>query len=257
MELLKIVEDMKAAGLKLTVDGTIADFLGVNISKDSSGYIHLTQPQLIDSILKELNLQGANVKCKSTPAASSKLLHSHQDAPVFDGHFHYCCIIGKLNYLEKSTRPDISFATHQCACFSANPRQPHANAVKWLGRYLKATRDQRLILKPDGSSFDVYVDADFAGNWNWDEAAEHSYTARSHHGYFIMHASCPIHWALQLQTEVALSSTESEFIGLSMALHATIPIMETMKELHSFGFNFTSTKSTVHCHVFEDNCSAT
>jgi len=39
---LKIVEDMKAAGLKLTIDGTIADFLGVKISKDSSGHIHLT-----------------------------------------------------------------------------------------------------------------------------------------------------------------------------------------------------------------------
>jgi len=49
----------------------------------------LTQPQLIDSILKELNLDGDKVKGKLTPDATSKLLHSHADAPPHDGHFHY------------------------------------------------------------------------------------------------------------------------------------------------------------------------
>ena len=90
-----------------------------------------------------------------------------------------------MNYLEKCTRPDIAFAAHQCARFSADPRKPHADAVKWLGRYLRATRDKGLILRPTGSSFDVYVDADFAGNWHRDDM-EHSYTARSRHGYIIM-----------------------------------------------------------------------
>jgi len=86
---LRVVEDMKAAGLKITVEGTIADFLGVNIKRDRHGHIHLTQPQLIDSILKELNLDGEKVKGKLTPAATSKLLHSHANAPPHDGHFHY------------------------------------------------------------------------------------------------------------------------------------------------------------------------
>jgi len=62
--------------------------------------------------------------------------------PHDEDSFHYRRIIGKLNYLEKSTRPDISYATHQCACFSADPRQPHADAVKWLGRYLKGTKEK-------------------------------------------------------------------------------------------------------------------
>jgi len=33
----------------------------------------------------------------------------------------------------------------------------------------------------------------------------------------------------------------------------TIPIMEMVKELHKLGFQFGSTKLTVHCLVFEDN----
>ncbi len=39
--------------------------------------IHLTQPQLLDSILKELNLDHDKVKSKSTPVAVSKILHGH------------------------------------------------------------------------------------------------------------------------------------------------------------------------------------
>jgi hypothetical protein len=246
---------MKDVGLDLTVEGDISDFLGVNIQREADGTIHLTQPQLIDSILEELGLHGKDAKGKSTPAACSKLLTGHAEAPPFDGHFHYRRVIGKLNYLEKSTRPDIAFATHQCARFSHDPKQPHGDAVKWLGRYLKATRDKGMILRPTGNSFDVYVDADFAGNWNPAEAHE-SYTARSRHGFVILYAGCPITWASQLQTEIALSSTESEFIGLSQALRVTIPIMELVKELKSMGFQMGDTKPTVHCRVFEDNSGA-
>jgi len=86
-------------------------------------------------------------------------------------------MIGKLNYLEKCTRPDIAFAAHQCTHFSADPCKPHANAMKWLGHYLKAAWDQGLILRPTGSSFNVYVDADFAGNWNQAEAADNVHAA--------------------------------------------------------------------------------
>jgi len=170
-ELDKIIEDMKQAGLDLMVEGDISDFLGVNIQCHNDGTVHLTQPHLINSILEELGLQANSAKSKTILAASSKLLGCHDDMPLHDkASFHYRRIIGKLNYLEKSTRSDITYTTHQCARFSANPRQPHANAVKWLGRYLKGTRDKGMILKPTRTSFGIYVDADFAGNWKQTEA---------------------------------------------------------------------------------------
>ena len=101
-------------------------------------------------------------------------------------------------------------------------------------------------MRPQEGSFDVYVDADFAGNWNQKEADKHNYTARSRHGYVVMFAKCPILWASQLQTEVALSSTESEFIGLYMAMRTTISLMELVKELKAHDFNFHPAQPTVH-----------
>jgi len=102
-ELDKIIEDMKKVGLELTVEGDISDFLGINIQHHSDGTVHLTQPHLIDSILEELGLQANSAKSKATPAASSKLLGCHNDAPPHDeDSFHYRHIIGKLNYLKKA-----------------------------------------------------------------------------------------------------------------------------------------------------------
>ncbi len=112
-----------------------------------------------------------------------------------------------------------------------------------------------MILKPTGTSFDIYADANFAGNWKQSKADSQD-TTRSQHGYIILYAGCPILWASQLQMEIVLSSTESKFIGLSTALCTTIPIIELVKELKGQGFNMVSTQPIVHCHVFEDNSGA-
>ena len=63
-------------------------------------------------------------------------------------------------------------------------------------------------------------------------------------------------WKSQLQTEIALSLTESKYTGLSYALHETIPMMELLKEMKSIGFPVTPTNDDVQCHVFEDNSGA-
>ncbi len=81
-------------------------------------------------------------------------------------------------------------------------------------------------------------------------------TARSRHGYFIMYKGCPLIWKSQLQTEIVLSSTESEYNGLSYALRKVIPIMELLKEMKGFGFPLRRTKPKVHCKVFEGNSGA-
>jgi hypothetical protein len=66
---------------------------------------------------------------------------------------------------------------HQCARFSANPKVEHGKAVKWIGRYLLASKDKGIVLKPKDESFEVYADADFSGNWNRDEASDDPDTA--------------------------------------------------------------------------------
>ena len=121
-----------------------------------------------------------------------------------------------MNNLNAGSHSDIGYATHPCACFAANPKMEHGKAVQWIGWYLNGTKDQGMIFTPDFSlGLEVYVDADFTGNWNQDEAPHDQDTERSRHGYIVKYMGCPIMWKSQLQTEIALSSTESEYTGLS------------------------------------------
>jgi hypothetical protein len=100
---------------------------------------------------------------------------------------------------------------------------------------------------------ECYVDADFAGAWT-PETAHDANKVISRTGFVIMYANCPIHWASRLQTEIALSTAEAEYIALSSALREVIPLMTLMQELHLvFPVHFK--KPNFHCKVHEDNQS--
>ena len=156
-------------------------------------------------------MEKDNVITKNTPAASSQILRRHEESNKFDNSFDFRSVIGKLNYLKKGSRSDISYISHQCARFMSDPKSDHAQAVRWLGRYLNGTKDKGTIYNPTkGKGLEVYVDADFAGNWHKDETHDRD-TARSRHGYIIMYGGCPVMWKSQLQGEITLSSTESKY----------------------------------------------
>ena len=255
-ELDSILKEIESAGLKITSEGGIEDFLGVTITHKDDGTSHLEQASLIESILKDLNLSAENVATKDTPMASSKLLSRHPESPDFDGHFNYRRVIGKLLWLGKCSRPDIEYATHQCARFSADPKFEHGQAVKWIGRYLKGTSDKGLILKPNGSSLDLYVDADFAGNWDPSIAGGDHATAQSRHGFVLMFCGMPLMHASQLQQLICLSTTEAEYVGLSRAIQEITPVVRVLQEMQELGFDVPSSEARVHCRVFEDNSGA-
>ena len=72
------------------------------------------------------------------------LSHQNNDGKIsrcgkYDQQFHYCSVMGKLNYLEESTRPYIAYVVHQCAQLSKDRIKPQGEAVKRIGRHLKET----------------------------------------------------------------------------------------------------------------------
>lgn len=196
-----------------------------------------------------------DVKGKSIPAQSSKILSRHSNSTPHDQSFNYKSILGKLGYLEKGSRPEIAYIVHQCARFSTSPKTEHSKAIRWHARYLHSTKDQGMIFRPDKSKgLELYVDADFAGNWNPEETQDVD-TARSRHGFAIKYAGCLIAWKSQLQREIALSSTEAEYTGLSYAIREVIPIMNIIQEIaqrHKIPMH----QPKLQLKVFEDNAGA-
>ena len=254
-EIDSIINEIKQAKLDITVLGDLKDFLGVHIAKEDDGRIHISQPHLIQQIIEQTF--HSNAKPQRVPAKPSSILRRCSSSPPYTPEFNYKSVIGKLNYLERGSRSDISYATHQCARFTTDPKRSHVEAVRWLVKYLIGTKDKGYYINPAiNEGLKVYVDADFSGNWDPEIPELDRDTARSRHGYIITYMDAPIVWKSQLQTEIALSSTESEYTGLSYALREAIPIMNMLNELKAHGFKISSTKPTITCRVFEDNSGA-
>ena len=72
-------------------------------------------------------------------------------------------------------------------------------------------------------------------------AMNDSSTAKSRTGYIISYGGCPVLWVSKLQTEVVLSATESEYVGLSESLRIAIVMMNLLTEMKDFGIEIPST----------------
>ena len=247
------------AKLALKDEGEVNDFLGIKIRKQPDGGIELTQPMLIQNVLKLLGLTGDEVKkIHNTPGRHWE--KGRNTPEKFQGcqkpreqSWNYRSAIGQLSYLQNNTRPDIATATHLCARHCSNPYKSHEEAVKHIGRYLLGTADKGMIMKPDKSltTLDCYVDADFAGLWN-SEDAESPASVVSRSGYVIRYFGCPILWASKLQTEIALSTTESEYIALSTACRELIHLKELLNEVQE-AVGIPKVEVNCHAKIFEDN----
>ena len=76
-------------------------------------------------------------------------------------------------------------------------------------------------------------------------------------GYAISYAGCPLTWASKLQTEIALSTVEAEYIALSQSLREVICMMQMVEEAKSKQIPIrTNAQTAVHCNAFEDNTGA-
>ena len=163
-----------------------------------------------------------------------------------------------LMYLASNSRPDIAFAVHQCARFSHRTRKVHETAIKKIGRYLQGTRKNGLILEPsDGSlKLDCYVDTDFAGLWGAEDPQD-PVCIKSRTGYVITLSGAPVLWVSKLQTEIALSTTEAEYVALSQSMRDLLPMKSLLSELiKMIGAYNNDLRVTTKSTVFEDNNGA-
>jgi len=242
-------------------EGEVSAYLGVQVRKDeTTKTITLTQPGVIEQVIQDVGLLEFS-KGKDTPADGISC--ADKEGPPRCDTWNYRSVIGKLNYISNNTRPDISMTVHQCAHFSSSPRAIHELAVKQIIRYLFAPKTKGLTLHPTTDlTLDMYVDSDFAGMWQ-KEHAHLQDNILSRTGYVILFGGCPITWASKLQTEIALSMMESEYIALSTATRELLPLRQIMADIdaHSFISLLKQSMSTINygslqpSRIYEDNAA--
>jgi hypothetical protein len=129
----------------------------------------------------------------------------------------YAAIVGSLLYLSVKTRPDISHAVGVLSRFMSCPRVPHLKAAKQVVRYIAKDpaagiffHGRRLQDKREAHLLvETYTDADFAGDL---------VMRKSTSGLLCKANGAPIIWRSKLQTIIAQSTAEAEFVSASMAV---------------------------------------
>ena len=225
--------------------GDVRFLLGIEVIRDrQTGHIRLSQQTYIDQLVSRFNLQGA--KSASTPLSSGVRL-TQDDCPTSSktradmANVPYASLVGALMYAAIGTRPDIAFAVGALSRFLSNPGRHHWNEAKRVLTYLKGTSNYAIQyssdtspvgrvmgysrgvgMKPTGDPIEGFSDSDWAGCVD---------TRRSTSGFVWMMSGGAVCWRSKLQTIVALSSTEAEYVGATPAVQEIIWLRDLLCEL--------------------------
>ena len=129
---------------------------------DDTGFT-MTQPFLIKRILEAAKIDLRMNNSRPTPVIGP-LLSRDEDHPDRKHEWKYRTLTGMLGYLQGTSWPDISMATHQCTRFNSCPKLCHEQSVKRICKYLLDTNGKGIIFQPDPTKgLEWNVNADFAG----------------------------------------------------------------------------------------------
>lgn len=196
--------------------GPARHVLGMRLRRDKN-IIYLDQEQYVLNVLKDFDM--TDCKPVITPMEVGLKLEKASDS---DCKLPYQVLIGCLNYLAQSTRPDIAHAVSVLSQFNSCYDELHFKCAKRVLRYLKGTSNLGLTFKKTGDlELNGYVDADWGG----------SYDRKSYTGLIFRLGDNIVSWESRKQGCVALSTTEAEYVGLSQASKEAIYLRNLLKSL--------------------------
>ena len=194
--------------------GQISFYLGLKVERDRQRrIIKLSQPAYIEKVLQKFHLHQAN-SCTTPMVEAAELTPSPDEIEASQANREkYQAMTGSLMFSMVETRPDIAFSTSVASRFAKNPGHIHTEAVKRILKYLKGTKERGIVYGGGGADIDNltiegYSDSDWAGDKS---------SRRSTSGFIFMLNGGPVSWCSKRQATVALSSTEAEYIALTLA----------------------------------------
>jgi hypothetical protein len=215
--------------------GQVSLFLGIEFSwvhhEDGNLSVHLTQQSFSESLLESLGLEHLSTSTFLTPYRSGlpvdSVCHDEMSSSDRDAlRLAYQSLVGSLNWLAHTTRPDLSTIVSLLAQHQNNPSSGHMEAAcyatkylahtKTLGIYFTSTRRDHLQsflhFPIDPTQILSMSDA----NWGTQDATQTKtawelplFTSRSMSSYFI-DLFGPLYWLSKRQSVTAGSSAEAE-----------------------------------------------
>jgi len=235
--------------------GQVTHFLGIEFTWMTlpNGHLNvsLTQQSFIDTLLDNLGIAIDNVSHFSTPYRSGYPVDSVPFIEMSSSErdklrLRYQSLVGSLNWLAHTTRPDLSTIVSILAQHQSLPSPGHYDAaiyvVKYLattsslGIYFSSTRDsilQSYLHFPVQQSLISMSDA----NWGPQDASLSStnqdlplFVSRSMSAFYI-DLFGPLHWISKRQSTTAASSAEAEIYATDECVKFLLDLVQLFEFL--------------------------
>ncbi|GJV80957.1 retrovirus-related pol polyprotein from transposon TNT 1-94 [Tanacetum coccineum] len=206
--------------------GPANKILRMQIHRDRvSRRIWLSQKSYVKKILQRFNMQDCKPILTPFPTdvkLSSKMSPSSEKEMMEMSRVPYASAVGSLMFVMICTRPDIAHAVRVVSRYMAEPGREHWEAVKRILRYIKGTSDVALCFGESDLIVKGYVDSDYAGDLDGSKS-----TTR----YVFTLCSGTVSWVSKLQSVVAMSTTEAEYVAAVQASKEAVWLKMLLEDL--------------------------
>ena len=238
--------------------GRLEWYLGISVEwSGDKKRCYLSQEAFINQLLEEWSMQDCNPAhtpaLNKGPRKATEPISKEEEEWLRERDYtptKYRSLIGAMNYLAVSTRPDISFAVGHAARFFEDARREHWIAAKRILRYLKGSRQLRLrfeksradpkLVQEAKNEIVGFCDSDWAGCLD---------TRTSTWGFVFLYGGGAITWRSKKDSAPARSSAEAEIVALDKAAREARWLRKLEQD---FDLNDGSRPTTIH----EDNSAA-
>jgi hypothetical protein len=232
--------------------GKVTHFLGIeftwNALPDGHLCVSLTQQSFIESLLDSLGIVVEGISVYTSPYQSGVNIDS---IPCIDMdplerdrlRLQYQSLVGSLNWLAHTTRPDISTIVSLLAQHQSMPSPGHYDAALYVAHYLATTRNLGIYFTSMRSStLESFLHFPLPqqllsmsdANWGPQDASNKKlldlplFTSRSMSAFYI-DLFGPLHWLSKRQTVTAGSSAEAEIYATDECVKFLLELVQLLE----------------------------
>jgi hypothetical protein len=252
--------------------GQVSHFLGIEFAwqhhPDGHISVSLTQQSFAENLIESLGFEHLNASTFASPYRSGIPIDSILSEDLSSTQrdilrLQYQSLVGSLNWLAHTTRPDLSTVVSLLAQHQNHPSTGHLEAAKHVVKYLVGTKNMGIYFtskhRPILETFLHFplppqVLSMSNANWGPQDASITKSTmelplfaSRSMSAYFIDLLG-PIHWLSKRQSVTAGSSAEAEIYATDECVKSILELVQTLEFL-GVKDDFMPTTTT----VFNDN----
>jgi hypothetical protein len=198
--------------------GEVSLILGIKVERTEST-LKLTQAHYAEETLRRFGMWECNPS--RNPLWKGVKLDKF-DPEDEDTEFPFKQALGSIQWMAKTTRPDLCTTANKLACFQEHPKKLHEQGIKSAMRYIKGHLENGLTYYKDNKD-PMYgiCDATWKSETN----------SRSRRGMVLMRGGAAVVWDSKIIPRACLSSTGSEYISGTETTKDVVYYRELMNEV--------------------------